>query len=677
VTQLDYTTVKTVDFSQGIKSSEVTSNDFALQEQIQRERLAIAGPGVNFGLTLELTDFTLKVYEGTLVNTNGTEKYIQQKILEIEKPFLITKEERLYSTANGEIKLSEIPYSTDRTRPSQFTTSTNYGITAYYEDEPSTNLNISSINGYTLYTNAKSLTRAIIIKYNIAYSRFDTIYINSTDEIKIASSVSSTTPSKVIPNDSKYILGIIKIIPNSINEDDNTEYASCVVSEDYDNRRKVYTDSNNNLYLNGIPFESLMKIYFEEPDLPKNHMMHYNSLDNKLYIWRQTDSFIFQEIIDYTSLDPNNDQIITTNVGYLENQIKVYRNSIDNKVWVQFRPEQLELSTDLKDTEVGTIESNQFRIIPTLTAGEEIKYTINKYDGSYSWVPINDTSFVQANECKMWAPNSDGTNLVDYSNSIDSTDIENERPNHDLKNFLFKANELNLRFTPYKNELSIIVDQIPLHRDQFEEITIEKILNNAELLSLATTYYGYSNDYLQGLSNEYGNLGLGFNFVNALDRPGFIEVNVQHRVNDSTIKNKFQRSATFSKVESVSYDDNNISSTDSNEYIIETTIPYAMNENQLDVYVDGLLINKKYITEISAGENLLAALCKSFSIKINKANITASSEITYKITTNVYSYEHIKSYVEEEHQELVNEISDLRSQLDSLKIQVENLINKS
>ena len=53
---MDYRQLKIIDFSQGIKSSEVMNNDLSLQEQIERERLAIAGYGINFGLELELIE---------------------------------------------------------------------------------------------------------------------------------------------------------------------------------------------------------------------------------------------------------------------------------------------------------------------------------------------------------------------------------------------------------------------------------------------------------------------------------------------------------------------------------------------------------------------------------------------------------------------------------------------
>ena len=71
--------------------------------------------------------------------------------------------------------------------------------------------------------------------------------------------------------------------------------------------------------------------------------------------------------------------------------------------------------------------------------------------------------------------------------------------------------------------------------------------------------------------------GIGFKLLNKLDRPAFIEVDVTHRVNDSILKNKMQRSATFTTEETIIY------SSDlkiNNEIIIKTKAPYLYGENQ-------------------------------------------------------------------------------------------------
>ena len=120
----------------------------------------------------------------------------------------------------------------------------------------------------------------------------------------------------------------------------------------------------------------------------------------------------------------------------------------------------------------------------------------------------------------MWAPNEDGSELLEYLPGLRLDEMQPERPGHDLQTFLFKQEEMPLRFHPYKNELSVMIDQIPLHRDQFIEITIEDVLNDTSLVELATDYYGWTTEFLEELHNEYKELGIGFKLVNPLDRPG-------------------------------------------------------------------------------------------------------------------------------------------------------------
>lgn len=53
------------------------------------------------------------------------------------------RSQRLFSTENGVITLEDIPYAETRTEPSQFTSDRkNWGISAYYEDEPGRELMI-------------------------------------------------------------------------------------------------------------------------------------------------------------------------------------------------------------------------------------------------------------------------------------------------------------------------------------------------------------------------------------------------------------------------------------------------------------------------------------------------------------------------------------------------------
>lgn len=679
---MNYNQLKLIDFSQGIKSSEVMHNDQALQEQIERERLAIAGYGINFGLEINLIDdFKVEIMNGTIVDKEGVEKFIKGKTFDIELPNLIMRKQRAFSKDNGEIILDDIPYSENRTEPSEYAISSAYwGIDAYYEDNPSVEISISSINENVIYTNVKDQKRAVLINYNIAYDRIDTIYINEDYEISISAGIDSTTPSAYIPDDCKYVLGFVKVVSHYYDEEKKHSIAKASIIKEFNNRRTVYTDLNNNLYLCGIPFESLLRIYFEEPKEPKEGMLWYDMTTNKLKIWRRTDFFMFTDIVTYTSIDPNNPQKFNTSVGYIGDQLSVYietRSQVGEKVWTKLDNSQLELHTDLEESEKKKVESKEFRIIPRIVSGANIRYTINRYDNSYYWVPINDTSHISAFEYKMWAPNENADGLVEYLPGLNISEMPPERDKHDLKHFIFKPNEIHLRFTPYKNELSLMVDQIPLHRDQFVEITVSDILNNPELADIAVNDYGYTMPYLQDLKENYQDIGLGFKFTNSLDRPSFIEVNIQHRVNDSVLKNKLQRNATFSKTQTLVYDPDsgvtpyNIRTPD---VTINTLIPYRFGEEQLEVYIDGKRIKKELIKEVTAGEEILGAFCKSFTINPVELDLKKGSEITYKITTNVYSYDHVDSAIKEHQQELINKIADLESIVTTLKKQMDSLL---
>ena len=185
---MDYNSLKIIDFSRGIKSDEVMYNDNSLQNQINRERLAVAGSGINYGLEIKLNEFKVSISEGTIIDNEGNEEYIATKTFEVEKPKLIIQEEKLYSESNGIITLSDIPYSNNRIQLSQDCNIEDRGIEVYYEDNLET-INISSINSNVLYTNAKDSSRAIIVKYNKTYDRLDTIYINLNNELQICISI--------------------------------------------------------------------------------------------------------------------------------------------------------------------------------------------------------------------------------------------------------------------------------------------------------------------------------------------------------------------------------------------------------------------------------------------------------------------------------------------------------
>ena len=85
------TKLQKVDFSKGIRSTEIDNNFNVMQNQINDERVNVAGSGISSGLNFLLKDFTLTITEGSLIDKKGEEINIGQTVFEIEKPMLISK----------------------------------------------------------------------------------------------------------------------------------------------------------------------------------------------------------------------------------------------------------------------------------------------------------------------------------------------------------------------------------------------------------------------------------------------------------------------------------------------------------------------------------------------------------------------------------------------------------
>src|SRR5699024_452758 len=128
---------------------------------------------------------------------------------------------------------------------------------------------------------------------------------------------------------------------------------------------------------------------------------------------------------------------------------------------------------DIKDIDKKTM-SNTFRIYTDLRIGDKIVYKITNFDEHKMWVPVNHSSYVNVKDIKQFSPDSEegGANYFATEKAIALGKDENLYP-YRYQYFLFdRHKDLNMLFTPGKHELEIMVNQTPLHADQFEEITI-------------------------------------------------------------------------------------------------------------------------------------------------------------------------------------------------------------
>lgn len=257
-------------------------------------------------------------------------------------------------------------------------------------------------------------------------------------------------------------------------------------------------------------------------------------------------------------------------------------------------------------------------------------------DGIAQWVNVNDTSIIPVQEYKIWTP------------------LQNPA---DRQTFLFHyTDDLNMRYVPNRNALDIIIDQTPLHSDQFEELTLADAVANPGLHQKLVSEYGYTAEFIDEMNQSYENIGIGFRLGSVLDKTCYVEAKAVHRVNENPIMYRFQRTATFVGTDSFVYNSNM-----GKEFT--TNAPFRIGENQLEVFVEGKRLDPK--TEFLEGSDLSGAArvdgTASRKFKLLK-DVASGSVLAYKITATVFSYDHVEK--------ILGDIEDKAVQAELISTQV-------
>lgn len=664
-----------IDFSQGIKSTEIQHNFDVVQYQLDKERISVAGAGISYGLEFEIDNFNLKIKEGCLINNKGEEVYIDETVINIQKPILIEKlEHNLVVNQYNRVYLSEIPYALNRLTIAENVDINDAGITIVKtgtEDK----IPVASIEGKVL--NLKTIIGTLAnvsvdVKYSYTYRRRDVIYIDNDFKIKYREGITSPSPSipKLNKEEYSYILGYIEVNGHSLNVLTNQVQAALKVIKEFKSVRNVYTDSDNKLYLCGTPFESLKVIHLVEPSNPEENTFWYDVSTNRLKIWRATDTYTFAKEYIVETSNPNAEHKFTTDIPYLYKggQLNVY---INKKL---LGASQYKEGTDLSTSQQreGYIFSSEFQVLADIKKGDVVSYRIERTDGFMEWVTINDTSYIDLEERHIWTPED-----------MENQEIDCE---HDKQHFFFHATDNKaMLFTPDSNALEVMINQIPLHNDQFKEITmIDAIASeDAEIIKAKMIkYYGYPTEFnMEDVHEDYENIGIGFKLNAPLDTNSYVEVRVKHRVNSNPISKRFQRSATFVAEGTETYrkfitdvHGNNIF----NDPVFKTNGIYRYDENQLEVFLNGRRLEKGIEWEEvkQKTRSLKAVPCDSFYI-LPQANIQNGDRISHRLTTNVYSYDHVEAILNNfniEIEECKQIVEDTKNIIDKTKEDVDTKI---
>ena len=664
-----------IDFSQGIKSSEIQHNFDVVQYQIDKERISVAGAGISYGLGFTVNDFTLTINEGCLINNKGQEVYIDSTTIEVQKPILIEKIERdLVVNQYNRVYLSETPYAPNRLTVSENVDIELAGISINRSGTEDA-VPIASVEGKVL--NLKPIVGTlegmlVDVKYYYTYKRRDVVYIDN--EFKIQYREGITSPSPSIPaldkSEYSYILGYVEVNGHTVDALTNKIKASMKIIKEFKSIRNVYSDENNKLYLCGTPFESLKVIHLVEPSDPEENTFWYDLSTNRLKIWRATDTYTFVKEYTVETSDPNAEHKFRTDIPYLyrAGQLSVY---VNGKL---LGSTQYKEGTDLTPAlqREGDIFSSEFQVVSKLERGDKVSYRIERTDGYMEWVTINDTSYIDIEERYIWTPEL-----------MENEEIDCE---HDKQHFFFHAtNHKNLMFTPETNALEIMIDQIPLHNDQFKEITIADAVasEDADMIKAKLVkYYGYNEEFsMEDIHEEYEDMGIGFKLNAPLDKDSYVEVRVKHRVNSNPISKRFQRSATFVAEGSEvyrKYITDEYNNTIFNEPVFKTDGIYRYDENQLEVFLNGRRLEKgiEWLEVKKKAKSLKAVPCDAFEI-LPPAGLENGDRVSYRLTTNVYSYDHVEAILNNfniEIDECKQIVLDTKNEIDATKEEVDSKI---
>ena len=655
------TKLQKIDFSKGIRSTEIDNNFNVMQNQINDERVNVAGSGISSGLNFSLKDFTLTITEGSLIDKKGEEINISQTVFEIEKPILISKLETKTIDSYHKIYLDNIPYSNNRIENASTDNIKDSGISATLTNMTGTDaaVKIISIDGNVLTVQSDfSMSTSVDVTYNYTLKRRDVLFINNEYQIIYRVGITSPSPSipYVAPNEALYILGYIEI--DGMHVVDTKKYvAKASIIKEFSSTRNVYTDENNKLYLCGTPFDAIKTIHIEEPKNPEVNTFWYDTSENKLKVWRTTDTYQFSGAERFTSSDPNNPKTFKTNVKYLYNkqQINVYVNNI--KLDHKFFEEGSDLSKMQKETD--GIYSSEFKILSELNKGDFISYTIDRYDGFAEWVPVSTSNCIPYKESYIWTPAVLETYQMDKE--------------HDLQTFIFDGtSQRNLLYVPKSNCLTIMINQLPLHTDQFEEITMHDVIAgpySSDLKNKLKKYYHYDTMDPEKVNEEYENIGIGFRLAQPLDKLSYVEVQVTQRVNGSPISKRFQRAASFVNENHFTYK-KYIKDEEGNTIVagqtFETSTPFRYGENQLEVFINGLKLiqDVDYIEEKESEEILKGSSINKFTIK---KILNDNDKVSYRITTSIYSYDHVDGLLSGFNRRLTDTENLVNSTYDKIK----------
>lgn len=276
-----------LDFTKGIRSSEINHNFSVIKGWIERERLRSCGWGIveGFEFSYPNNDFVVNIGEGTFINSRGEEVFIDPAKIKCDAPRYEQYSEILQVSDDGKIKLKYRPYSPKKLGvihylPPDYITKPDLNeLTIIDSNDTTTKIRPISVVDNTVTISATDFGgHTVKVNYYYCDDRIDAFLLDSDGRYHKETGILSTNPSKTnIDLTDMYIIGFAHWIIS-----DNISVEFIVDGRTY---RKVYVDKNNVLYLNGKIYKDPKWIYFEIPDSPEENDVYYDKKNNALMIY--------------------------------------------------------------------------------------------------------------------------------------------------------------------------------------------------------------------------------------------------------------------------------------------------------------------------------------------------------------------------------------------------------
>ena len=262
-------------------------------------------------------------------------------------------------------------------------------------------------------------------------------------------------------------------------------------------------------------------------------------------------------------------------------------------------------------------------------------------NGEYSWQPVNDLA-------------RSITEVYQFP--------EAENPD-DLRTFDFHSHP-NLFFVPGMHQVTVIIDQVVIMEDQYEELYSEDTGNNRN-------------------RRQHLN-GYGIRLKNPLERPSIVEIRVKRDLNT-----RKHDTDLFQHPNSLFIATNTITVSNTATRVYNTQCEYESGEAQLELFRNGIRlapgVQYQEIKKDGTAATMAGQLCNRFKLLFTPA---VNDVLYFRVMRPVTSYENLKAIMQDYEDDIddcnqrVNQAvstfeltaADLQQRMGDVEIQVENTV---